>query len=454
MISLTTNRTVNFSDVTNGYIYVLLGFFANLYIIFSTSLYFSLEAELQYHTGLSKETIINYFACFSIILLLFSLALKWTWPIKVEEALIVIFIWILLRNLLPKDCPCCQPPPPTVHLFHPLVEVVDGKAPAPVVMDVGRDGDALSLQQPKEPPPPPDMHQQQWLQQDECEWQWFNLLYSVLCVVVMISSFLMNARNYVVSLGFTMVAIVLMIFTTLIPISCNQFNQSDVNSNLLKFTIYSIIWFNNRRKRLTEQVLAAQYLKGMQILYSYDDNQQNHLLCGVKHAKKKRKKKHHQHRARHCADECDEIACFLCEEESRRLIPRPLFDRLGTLSCSVIRPNYMSSRTYTGRVDGEKARNFVCQLRNIKKIHAIHSQFNERGLLGDFFSWKNRSYDLEIQNIFDLTKTLWILNVCPIFLVFVFLEYILLNYHIHWNIKELTCLIQRIKVMSHIRHSD
>lgn len=442
MIPLTACRTVNFSDVTNGYIYVLFGFFAHLYIIFSTSLYFSLEAELHHHTGLSKETIINYFACFSIILLLLSLALKWTWPIKIEEALIVIFIWILLRNLLPKDCPCCNPPPPTVVLHHPLL-VVDGLAPTPAPNPETAAGVTVTNhQQAKEPP------------DGECEWQPFNLLYSVLCVVVMIASFLMNARSYAVSMGFSVLAIVLMIFTTLIPISCNQFNQSNVNSNLFKFTLYSIVWFNNRRKRLTEQVLSTQYLKGMQILYSYEDNQQNHLLCGVKHAKKKRKKKHThqpQQRLRHCADECDDIACFLCEEQSRCLIPRPLFDRLDTLSCSVIRPVYMSRRAYSGRVDGEKARDFVCQLRNIKKIHAIHSQFNERGLLGDLFSWKNRSYDTEIQNIFDLTKTLWILNVCPIFLVFVLLEYILLNYHIHWNIKELTCLIQRIKVMSHIR---
>lgn len=436
---MTLYRTVSFSDVTSGYVYVLLGFFAHLYIIFSTTLYFSLETELQQRTGFSTETLINYFACLSIIFLLFSLALKWTWPIKFEEALIVICIWILLRNLLPKDCPCCNPPPPAIVLSGDEVAL---QLPPPPSLPLINDGERHTIEKEEEEPP-----------DDECQAGPSNTIYSVLCVIVMIASFMMNARSWLVSVLFTGLAIVLMIFTTLIPISCNQFNQANVNTNLLKFTVYSVIWFNNRRKRLTEQVLATQYRKGMRILYSYDDHQQNHLLCGVQHHhhhhpyKQKKKKNKNKSKHRHLADQCDDIACFLCQDGCDSLIPRPLFDSLERLSCAIIQPSDMSSRAYQGRVDIEKARHFICQLRNVKKIHDIHTRFCE------FFSWKNRSYDLEIQNIFDLTKTLWILNVCPIFLLFVFLEYILINYCIHSNIQELRCLIQRVKVMTHIRHA-
>lgn len=434
------SRKVSFSDVTSSYVYVLLGFFGHLYIIFSTSLYFSIETELQQRTGLSKETLINYFACLSIIFLLFSLALKWTWPIKFEEAIIVICIWILLRNLLPKDCPCCNPPPPTVVLTGDEVAVVVASQSPPSLGD----GRTVATINEEEEKPPDDQG---------CQAEPFNTIYAVLCVIVMIASFIMNARSWLVSVLFTGLAIMLMIFTTLIPTSCNQFTQANVNTNLLKFTVYSVIWFNNRRKRLTEQVLVTQYRKGMHILYSYNDHQQNHLLCGVKHHhhpynKLKKKKYKPRYQQQHLADQCDDIACFLCQEECDSLVPRPLFDRLERLSCAIIQPSDMSSRSYRGRADIERARHFVCQLRNVKKIHDIHTRFC------DFFSWKNRSYDSEIQNIFDLTKTLWILNVCPIFLLFVFLEYILINYCIHSNIQELRCLIQRVKVMTHIRGAD
>lgn len=429
-------KSVNFCDVVNGYIYVLFGFFAHLYIIFSSSIYFSLEKEFEQQLGISKETIINYFALFSILLLLFSLYNKWTWPIKVEEALIVIFMWILLRNLLPKDCVCCNPPAPTLAMMHIAIQdvvIVDGKAPTPAPSSIE---ESTGLTNAKIEPKPPDC---------TSSWHSSSLVYSILCVLVMLCSFLMNARNNLVSLAFTVTTIVLVILTTLIPVSCNQFNAADINMHLIKFTLYSIVWFLNRRKRLSERVLSLQYLRSIQILYSYEDNQQNHLLCGVKH--KRRKAGCVSQVNRRCQDECDDIAYFIYECSEEALIPKPLFNNLDLLYNSVIQQKNATatSRIYYNKVDEEKARHFASQIRNLQKIHGIHHRFNS------FFSWKHRLYDSEIQNIFDLSKTLWILNVCPLFLIFVFLEYFLLNYHIHWNIKELKCLIQRVKVMRHIQ---
>lgn len=287
----------------------------------------------------------------------------------------------------------------------------------------------------------------------------------------------MNARDDMVSLGFTVTTIVLVILTTIIPVSCNRFDQADITTNLLKFTLYSIVWFLNRRMRLSERVVSIQYLKSMEILYSYDDSEQNHLLCGVKHDRvfiKKRKKtcqltsnnntarrngnrllSHHE-----TSEECDSVAHYVgmagyagtmdqsCS--STHLIPKPLFKNLDNLCHNVIHHNNpgSTSRAYKGKVDDGMARNFACQLRNLKKIHGIHNRFNS------FFSWKHRLYDSEIQNIFDLSKTLWILNICPVFLLFVFLEYLLLNYHTHTNIKELKCLIQHVKVMRHVQYAS
>jgi len=381
-------HSVSFFDVTGGYIYVLIGFLAHLYIIFSGSLYFALQEELCVYLNVTKETLINYFAFFSIILLLISLSLKLTWPIRIEQALLVLFIWILLRNLIPKECLCCVSPSTAI----------------------------VALPQ-------------------HCPWHDFNTFYSILCVIVMVSSFLMNARHRLFSLCFTVLAIVLMIFTSLLPVSCNQLSAANANAHLLKFTLYSIVWFVNRRMRLTEHVLSMQYLKSIRMLYSYQDCHQNHLLCGAKHGKKRRYVTQ--------SNPCDEVACFI-EGDEDCLVPCLLFHNLEELSKVVLKQK-------TRCMSQEKMRHVAWQSHQMLKIHQINCSYNAKRWFGNFFSWKHRCYDADMLNLFDLTKTLWILNVCPIFLVFVFLEYLLLLYHIAWNIQELQCLIERVKVMCHIR---
>lgn len=359
---------VKYGDVTTRYLYVLFGLFAHLYIIFSSSLYFAFEAEFEEHLGVSKELVVNYFAFFSIILLLISLALKWTWPIKVEEALIVIFLWILLRNLLPKECVCCAS------------------------------------------------------EQTGCGWPHFNLLYSVLCVAAVLASFMMHARHYGISVFFTIVAIGLMIVTSLIPVSCNQFGPLTINTNMLKFTLYSIVWFVNRRMRLTEQVLVTQYLKSLRILYGH-----------AYHAEGK-----YPH--------------DLIVDDSKHVdhsIPTILFEKLERLSESIVQRKKREGKT-RGRMTRDEIHSYTtfrAQLHNMTRIHRIHREYKATRWFGGFFSWKHRFYDTEIQNIFDLTKTLWILNVCPVFLVFSFIEYLLILYQTKWNINELRRLIQVVELM-------
>lgn len=364
---------IKFGDITTRYIYVLFGLFAHIYIISSSSVYFALEGVFEETLGVQKDVIVNYFAFLSIILLLVSLALKWTWPIKVEECLIVILLWVLLRNLLPRECLCCG---------------------ASTCVD--------SL------------------------WFYFNIIYSVLCVCVMIASFMMHAQRYAITVFFTIVAIGLMIITTLIPVSCNQFDHTNINTNLLKFTLYSIVWFVNRRMRLTEQVLTNQYIKSLHILYTHahytgDEDRIYHNNAGE--------------------DDCS--------------IPTILFKRLESLSHSIIQQQQRNKREGKngigiGRLSREevhKRTTFRAQLNNLARIHRIHREYKEKRWFGGFFSWKNRFYDTEVLNIFDLTKTLWILNVCPIFLVFTFIEYFLILYQTKRNIDELQRLIQVVELM-------
>lgn len=455
----TTCRNITFSDVTNGYLYVLFGFFAHLYIIFSSSIYFALEHEITHHLGITKETLINYFAVFSIIILLISRSLKWTWPIFIEDALIVLCIWILLRNLIPKECLCCSAPILIIHST--MANVTDGAAPTPNPMPPN-----TTINSNEDIPPDRgkkrDFIEEEDEESEHCPWHNFNIIYSVLCVIVMLSSFMMLARNYFISMFFTILAIVLMIFTSLVPVSCNQLNAVNANTNLIKFTFYSMIWFLNRRKHLSEQCLCAQYFKSFRILYSYEDCRQKHLLCGVKHTKNsnkyRTKKKYTTTTLRHTEDVCDDISCFI-EGDQDCLIPRPLFDNLEELCKVVLNHRARCEKAAATAISNNNintehdhnVRHFAWQLHQIIKIQQINRSYNERRWFGNFFSWKHRFYDTDILHLFDLTKTIWILNVCPIFLLFVPLEYFLMTSHTSWNIQELQCLIERVKVMSHIR---
>ena len=83
-------------------------------------------------------------------------------------------------------------------------------------------------------------------------------------------------------------------------------------------------------------------------------------------------------------------------------------------------------------------------------IYEIHQKSVEGRWLNSFFSWKNRFYDSNLQNIYDLTRTIWILNVCPSFLAFIVLEYLFIIYNIRWNKKELHDVMIRAKSMSFI----
>lgn len=374
-------QQVEFGDITTRYIYVLFGLFAHLYIIFSSSIYFALEEEFQEYLGVSKEVVVNYFAFFSIILLLISLAFKWTAPIKVQEVLIVFFLWILLRNLIPKECIAGA-------------ECGDGTI-----------------------------------------FPHFNLLYSFLCVLVMLASFMMHARRYGVSVFFTIVAIGLMILTSVIPVSCNQLNNANINTNMLKFTLYSIVWFVNRRMRLTEQVLANQYVKSLRILYTHayhtEGEQTDHLMTSF--------------------EESDDFS-----------IPTVLFEKLEYLTRSIAHHRQQESKRKTtgrdsnnssigaGKMSREEVHQktmFRAQLNNLTRIYRIHREYKANRWFGGFFSWKNRFYETEILNIFDLARTLWILNVCPVFLIFSFIEYLLILYQTKWNIDELRRLIQVVELM-------
>ena len=50
-------------------------------------------------SDIDRDTIFTYISIFTIIILYISFSMGLTWPMRIEEALIIILIWSLLGNL-------------------------------------------------------------------------------------------------------------------------------------------------------------------------------------------------------------------------------------------------------------------------------------------------------------------------------------------------------------------
>ncbi len=326
---------------------------------------------------------------------------------------------------------------------------------------------------------------------DQCNWTVFTIVYSLLAVAPMLISFLINARSRWVSLLASVISLLLMIGATLIPISCNQFDPANVNLNLVKFTLYCIIWLINKQMRLTEIVLSNQYRRSIEWVMAYRYKRVAH---------------------RDALDELiyrntsDEIELYggdgttqymsTLEEEShyyyyyqpqgvtKPVVPqatsgRPsssdeqplhIFRTLERLQVNIKERNDKKIRELVGGGSGKKKGNqknqkrslsvpaqltredieFNAILAHLLMISDVHRRSVEGRWLNSFFSWKNRFYDASLQNIYDLTRTIWILNVCPGFLAFILLEYLFIIYNIRYNKIELAEVMIRAKSMSFI----
>ena len=362
-------RILKFGDITNRYSPIIFGFAAQLYVLISVSLYYLLEYEFNLHLGITRQQLITYYSLFSIILLV---CLRYqtitAQPIIIADALIVIFFWLLLGNLLIIDCQCCST------------------------------GDPNSL---------------------SCFWQNNQLLYSLLCVSLMFISFLFNSTNYYLSIVIKTIGLVLLLFVPIIPITCNQFLLQTVDINIIKLSLFIIIWLIYRRLRLIEIVISNEYMKSIAILKSYSEYKS--IFENTPQSTKKEKKK---------VVDGDVLFSVGMIEEPVKIdytIPSNLFSEIE-------RHNLLADE-YVNNSNNNKKRNrdessvntmFEVQLRNFLQIHEIHRSHYDK----KYFSWKNRYYETQLLFILDLASTIWILTVCPLYLFFIAIQFVVLLYNI------------------------
>jgi hypothetical protein len=372
-------KNLEFSDIAHSYWHVLFGLVGQLYLVLFSTLYWALEYEFETHLGISQQQLLAYFSLFSLLVLVLSRHTEWSFPVVIEDALIVAFFWMLVSSLVTGDCACCAAPTA------------------------------------------------------DCFWQQNQVLYSMLCVVLMLCSFIFDARLFPLSLLFKALAVALLLFVPLVPISCNQFNLSQISVVILKFSLFVLAWFVQRRQRLTEAQLSTEYLKAMAILRSYEHYKRLFASASSGDAATEKKR---------AAARLDEDTVEWRSEEMH--VPVYMFARLERLDQAVAQ--YTRQQRKAGARE-DRAVAFDMQTRKLCELCRAH---RDQRAFTRFFSWKNRHYDTRLLFILDLAGTVWILTVCDWFLFFTALQLLLVYWRIACNMRELRLVSKLVKFMDYV----
>lgn len=388
------NKNLKLSILKNIYTLFLFSLFSHLFITFSASIYFTSIQELN-TLNIKRETIVNGFCIISILLLCVSLSKDWTWPIKIEEALIIVLLWVLLGNLLSKECFCCH----------------NDK------YDINIGPSAYSVDNTTTTTPTPTTEPEQY-----CYWgDYHGYVYSFLCLLTMLSSFLMDSKNYYISFVFTLFSMLSIVFILFIPVPCNQFNFMDVHIFIIKITLYNIVSFLNRYLRLSENLLICNYKTAISVLLSYD----------FKFLKS--------------TDDFDKYHNYF-------FTPTLLFNKFDSLNKKILKNIKEREEEEGAEGDDRKERKKHNQLNNIIKLHRIYKKYNHDGWFNYLFSWKNRIHTNEyIIYIIDLARIIWILSICPSYLFLIAIEILIILYYIYRNMYELHLIEKIIKFIVYIK---
>lgn len=382
------------------------------------------------------QWLVNYFSIIMIILLYISLSLKFTWPIRIEETLIIILLWMLISNTFNTQCHCCT----TATTTSASATSANAAPAAAAAATTTTNTVTLTSNETITTATTPS---------SMCQWEWFSIVYSVICIVTAILSFLSDIKNRLIATMVRFSSFALMMFIIFIPVSCNQFRFVDINVLIIKITFYNIIWLMNRYMRFTENVLESEYKKCFDILKDYDIT-----------FTKKQKKKSASSNKRENGPELDLITAS--KEELMTLSPRHLFETIQHIGCKLNQKDLVfksdpSKLSTLIRFKNKKASNNFnasSQISLIQKIHTIAMCY-ARDLWGTrLISWKNNPiYNDLVNYLIDISRTIWILAICPVYLFIVIFFILWLLYYIRVNANELKHVLLIRKVMDIIHEN-
>lgn len=239
-----------------------------------------------------------------------------------------------------------------------------------------------------------------------CFWQNNHALFSVLCVALMFVSFLFQAANLAAAIFFRLTTVALLLVVPIVPVSCNQFLFNELGVSTLKLLLFVTLWYLQRRLRLCETALANAYTRAMALVRDhYDGLPPPQTYCGG---------------------------------GGDLSVPLHLFRSLDELMVRVKEHRQRRQRQRT-------LRELDIQLESLTRIYEIHLQCRDAA----WFSWKTRSYDASLLFVFDLAGTVWILVVCPWFLLFIGVQVPLLFCSLWRTLDELRVVSKYVKFMQY-----
>jgi hypothetical protein len=361
------------------------------------------------------QWLMSYVSIISIILLYISLSLKFTWPVRIEETLIIILLWILISNTFNTHCHCCTTA--VTSASNVDSNATNVTAAATVVTTTTT---------------------------DLCQWEWFSIVYSVLCIVTAVLSFLSDIKNRYLAAIVRLSSFALMMFMIFIPVSCNQFKFMDMNVSILKITLYNILWNMNRYMRFTENVLESEYKKCFDTLQDYD----------ITFTRKQKKK-----RSNDITSESPTTLINVPKTQLMTLSPRDLFETIEHIGSKLNQKDlvFKSSPTSNSLAyynSSKKRYHASSQISLIQKAYMIASRYSKDLWGTRLISWKNNPVYHDLVNyLIDITRTIWILAICPIYLFIVILFILWLLYYIRVNANELKHILLIRKVMTIIHEN-
>lgn len=370
-----------------SYEYLLYGAIAHIYIL--TLICISTELESD-----QRDLILNYTAMASLVIVFISRSLRFTWPIYIEESLIVILLWVLLSNLL--------------GAFHSVCMAYKGKESASGGGSQDEEGHtmmALTIEQ-----------------IGLCDLAFFNTIYSFVCILLAIAAFLIDFKPFFLSLLFRIIGILSFLLVILLPSSCNQFQWLHPSELIIKITLYNIVWFINSHRRNTEQVLYGLYRLATLSL-QYRITNAGYPICRQR-ASLRRVKENTLPSITH------PVLLFERTQQIMRCIEE--YVEVDLRDESVLEGDTLLLQREVGV--------YMNMMR-------LQRRYNQDTYLLRILSWKNRAYTANVLYLIDVARTLWILLICPFYLPLVFFEIAWSLWHIRQNAMELKELRGHAKVL-------
>lgn len=476
------------------------GLLAHMIAVLFASLYFQLVGNaaewheaVEQSMGFDSTTVFNLTSAVAILFLLVSFLAKLTWPMRVEEALIIILVWSLIGNLTHDsvlgmhDCHEEGEHDSPHHHHHAEQEKFEANS-------VKHNATSETLETTSPPPPATDAKEEgggvmttigavksasHSFIQSSCGWSMFNIYFSVLCIISALLSFTCETQSYWLSLLFRTLSTFITMLIFLVPIACNRFRLMTVEVLILKITLYNITWNMNRFLRITQGLLFSDYRRGVEIIRKYTpilDQYSRQIIptSQFRHGRRVPPQALPYHDESTVSDyeegsedeetnssggggdyysrpprktvyATDNPANTFSTIEKVHNQWQPLIKELGShrrrwLTPQPNYPPHPQGPRFDHRPNGPEMplqtrfeQHAPEQLKNFQRLYTT----NRKHGTGAIFSWKNRLYNEGIVYLIDICRTVWILAICPLYLFIVFIFLFGLAYYIQNNVREL-----------------